>query len=75
MIVVQSKAAEGLSTGENQHMRQVGLTVKAWHQSILVGVVTDLATIDVTARGFELVDVADGHTADEVQALTGAVLR
>ena len=38
-------------------------------------VVTDLATIDVTARGFELVDVADGHTADEVQALTGAVLR
>ncbi|MGK0358827.1 MAG: 3-oxoacid CoA-transferase subunit B [Bradymonadia bacterium] len=38
-------------------------------------IVTDLATIDVTPDGFKLVEVADGHTADEVRALTGATLR
>jgi len=37
-------------------------------------VITDLATIDVGANGFELVSVADGHTADEVRAKTGARL-
>lgn len=37
-------------------------------------IVTDLATIDVTPDGFKLVEVADGHTADEVRALTGATL-
>lgn len=35
-------------------------------------VITDLATLDVTDRGFALVDLADGHTLDEVQKLTGA---
>jgi len=35
-------------------------------------VITDLATLDVTAKGFALVDVADGHTADEVRSKTGA---
>lgn len=37
-------------------------------------IITDLATIDVTPEGFVLVEVADGHTADEVRALTGATL-
>lgn len=37
-------------------------------------IITDLATIDVTAEGFELVEVAEGHTAEEVRALTGATL-
>jgi len=35
-------------------------------------VITDLATLDVTKRGFELVDVAPGHSADEVRTKTGA---
>ena len=37
-------------------------------------IITDLATIDVTPDGFTLVEVADGHTADEVRGLTGAIL-
>ena len=37
-------------------------------------IITDLATIDVTPDGFKLVEVADGHTADEVRAATGAPL-
>ncbi len=35
-------------------------------------VITDLATLDVTPKGFALVDVAEGHTADEVRQKTGA---
>lgn len=38
-------------------------------------VITELATIDVGPDGFVLVDVADGHTEDEVRAKTGAPLR
>jgi acyl CoA:acetate/3-ketoacid CoA transferase beta subunit len=38
-------------------------------------VITDYATVDIGPKGFELVDVAHGHTADEVRALTGAPLR
>ncbi len=37
-------------------------------------VITELATVDIGPAGFVLVDVADGHTADEVRALTGAAL-
>jgi 3-oxoacid CoA-transferase subunit B len=35
-------------------------------------VVTDLATLNISAKGFELVEVAPGHTADEVRQNTGA---
>ncbi|GMV38876.1 MAG: putative succinyl-CoA:3-ketoacid coenzyme A transferase subunit B [Myxococcales bacterium] len=35
-------------------------------------VITELATIDVTPQGFRLVDVAEGHSVDEVLAATGA---
>lgn len=38
-------------------------------------IITDLATIDVTSDGFVLVDVAEGHTAEEIVAKTGAPLR
>ncbi len=38
-------------------------------------VITDLATIDIGPSGFKLVDVAEGHTADEVREKTGAPLR
>jgi 3-oxoacid CoA-transferase subunit B len=37
-------------------------------------VITDLATVDITPKGFELVDIAPGHTLDEVIAATGAPL-
>ncbi len=35
-------------------------------------VVTDLATVDITPDGFRLVDIAEGHSLDEVRRLTGA---
>ncbi len=38
-------------------------------------VITDYATVDVGPDGFVLVDVAEGHTVEEVRALTGAPLR
>ncbi len=38
-------------------------------------VITDLATLDVTPEGFVLVDVAPGHTVEEVVAATGAPVR
>ena len=38
-------------------------------------VITDYATVDIGPDGFVLVDVAEGHTAEEVRALTGAPLR
>lgn len=37
-------------------------------------VVTDMATIDITAAGFKLVAVADGYTEDQIRAATGAHL-
>ena len=37
-------------------------------------VITDLATLDITSQGFKLVNLAPGHSADEVQQLTGAAL-
>lgn len=35
-------------------------------------IITELATLDVTPQGFRLVDVAEGHTVDDVLAATGA---
>ena len=35
---------------------------------------TDDATIDVTPDGFRLVEVAEGHTAEEIAQATGAPL-
>jgi len=37
-------------------------------------VITDLATVDITPEGFRLLSLADGHTADDVRAVTGARL-
>lgn len=37
-------------------------------------IITDLATIDVTEAGFKLVDLAEGHTREEIVAKTGAPL-
>ena len=37
-------------------------------------IITDLAVIDVTPEGLKLVEVAPGHTADEVREKTGAPL-
>jgi 3-oxoacid CoA-transferase subunit B len=38
-------------------------------------IVTDLAVIEVTEHGFELVEVQPGHTIEEVVAATGAELK
>ena len=38
-------------------------------------IITDLATLDVGPGGFQLVEVARGHTAEEVRERTGAPLR
>ena len=37
-------------------------------------IITDLAVMDVTGRGIELVELAEGVTRDEVQARTGVPL-
>ncbi|HIA04567.1 MAG TPA: CoA transferase subunit B [Myxococcales bacterium] len=37
-------------------------------------VITDLATLDISNRGFELVALAPGHSADEVRQQTGAAI-
>ena len=39
---------------------------------VVTRIVTDIAVLDVTAAGYVLVDVAPGHTAEEVRARTGA---
>ncbi|SDE87521.1 3-oxoacid CoA-transferase subunit B [Rhodospira trueperi] len=41
---------------------------------VVTRVYTDLAVLDVTPRGFVLVDLAPGNTLDEVQALTEATI-
>ena len=33
---------------------------------------TDIATLDITDRGFVLADLAPGHTLEEVREKTGA---
>ena len=38
-------------------------------------VITDLATVDITPDGFRLVDIAAGHSLDEVRASTGGQLK
>ena len=37
-------------------------------------VITELATLDITDGGFAVVDIADGHTLDEVRAKTAGAL-
>ena len=37
-------------------------------------IITDLAVVDITPDGYRLVEVAPGHTEDEVRSLTGAPL-
>jgi 3-oxoacid CoA-transferase subunit B len=38
-------------------------------------IITDLAVIDVTDDGLEVVELADGVTFEELQAKTGAKLK
>jgi 3-oxoacid CoA-transferase subunit B len=41
-------------------------------QGCVSRVVTDIATLDITERGFVLADLAPGHTLEEVREKTGA---
>ncbi|MEC8025958.1 MAG: CoA-transferase, partial [Myxococcota bacterium] len=41
-------------------------------QGCVSRVVTDIATLDITERGYVLADLAPGHTLDEVRERTGA---
>ena len=41
-------------------------------QAVVERIITDLCVLDVTARGFELVELADGVTIEEVRAATDA---
>jgi 3-oxoacid CoA-transferase subunit B len=38
-------------------------------------VITDLCVLDVTEQGFELVELADGVSREQVQERTGAQIR
>ena len=38
-------------------------------------IITDLAVLDVTPEGLELVELADGVTLEELQAKTGGPIR
>ena len=43
-------------------------------QGVVDRVITDLCVVDVTDTGFELIELAPGVSADEVEAKTGAGL-
>lgn len=43
-------------------------------RSVVSRIITDLAVIDVTSQGLVLLEVAPGHTPDEVLKATGAVM-
>ncbi|GAA3035388.1 succinyl-CoA--3-ketoacid CoA transferase subunit B [Kitasatospora albolonga] len=47
------------------------LSLPATGRRVVHRIVTDLAVIDVTPEGLRLVEVAPGHTFEEVQAATG----
>jgi 3-oxoacid CoA-transferase subunit B len=59
---------EHTAKGEKKILEQCSLPLTA--KKAVHRIITDLCVLDVTAEGLELIELATGVTADEVQALT-----
>jgi len=64
IVVMEHTARDGSPKIVNE------LSLPATGRAVVHRIVTDLAVIDVTPDGLRLIEVADGHTIEEVQAAT-----
>ena len=55
--------------------RKSGLTPLPSGAGVVSRIFTNLAVVDITPDGFQLVELAPGISADEVRAKTGAPIR
>lgn len=69
IIAMQHTAPDG------GHKLVKSCTLPLTGEGVVNLIVTDMAVIEVTPQGFELVEVQPGHTVEEVIAATGADLK